>query len=122
MEIKQLCRLYVGLHVSDKNLETLPEDLLTAYKNMRDIQGKGKANEFLSYKVLRKLKTELVKHVAGFTIISGDGYWEGKHEPSVIVEIIDPECNVIDLCADIKKSCWQDAVLVTYQEIQTYTF
>ena len=117
-----ITRLYIGLHVSPANLERLPQDLLTAYKNMRDIQGRAKANEYLNLKMLRTLKLQLVKHLTGFSILHSEGFWEGNYEQSVVVEIIDSGADLELLCNDIKKSCYQDSILVTIQSVDTYNF
>ena len=122
MKKSTVTRLYIGLHVSPANLERLPQDLLTAYKNIRDLQGKAKANEYLSLKILRILKLQLVKHLTGFSILHSEGFWEGNYEQSVVVEIIDSGADLKLLCKDIKNSCYQDTVLVTIQSVDSYNF
>ena len=108
-----ITRLYIGLHVSPANLERLPQD---------DIQGRAKANEYLNLKMLRTLKLQLVKHLTGFSILHSEGFWEGNYEQSVVVEIIDSGADLELLCNDIKKSCYQDSILVTIQSVDTYNF
>ncbi len=56
----------------------------------------------------------------GFTILLGDGYWRGKHEDCVIIEIMAEWSDmpaVNDIAENIKRINMQETVLVQRFEI-----
>lgn len=70
----------------------------------------------------------IVKHggFLSFTIIHADGYWLGKFENTLILEVcfesefgqsIDPQHQINTFCYNYKKEFNQDTILVTKEEI-----
>ena len=62
-------------------------------------------------------------YFSGFTIIKTMGYWKGKPEKSLIIEIIaqnayEHKANINCLCQDIKQFNKQESVLLTCQEVE----
>jgi len=63
------------------------------------------------------------KKYPSFTILTGTGYWKGKKENSLVIEIIGDDINVSDIneiALEIKKVNNQEAVLV--QKIENNTW
>lgn len=66
------------------------------------------------------IKDVLDGHVQGYTLRTGQGYWEGTIEPSATVEFIGEDTVTINRLAGVlKRKLKQDAILMTVEEIQT---
>jgi len=79
------------------------------------------------YRIYTERKPNLAeianKYFEGFTIIEAKGYWQGKPEPSAVIEIIADESSrgtVTQLAYDIKHTNNQQAVLVVEIEGEDY--
>lgn len=66
---------------------------------------------------------EVGKRFSAFTIIRAQGYWEGKAEPAMIIEIITgmdgDAARVFELAEYLRVMNEQDAVLVTQHDVTT---
>lgn len=61
-------------------------------------------------------------YFTGYTVIDTIGYWKGKQEASIIIKIIDnlqAYNTVKKLALQIKKANNQEAVLLTYKQINS---
>jgi hypothetical protein len=61
------------------------------------------------------IRDAVSKRYPGFTLIKGVGYWQGKREQSLIIEIITPrpdDKTILKLAGDIKRLNRQESVLV----------
>ncbi len=64
-------------------------------------------------------------HFDCFAVFRGEGYWKGKKENALVIEVLDLHNdtrefrNVCENCADeIKRSNGQDAILLTFETLQ----
>ena len=86
----------------------------------------------ISYKIYtenRKLKwirSVLNEYFSGYTIYKTEGFWQGKREKSLTIEIICPddefrftELKIQTLCKMLKGYNQQESVLVTSQRVNT---
>jgi hypothetical protein len=75
--------------------------------------------DFFGRKLLIK---EVAAYFSAFTVLDGEGYWQGVREASIIFEIIAPAIQserIYSLASGIKRINQQEAVLVTVQEVQS---
>lgn len=85
-------KIYLGLY-SDKTETTYPQSLVLSI---------------------------LDKYLEVYTITKSTGSWKGVQEPSLIITIISDHNSLIQQIAyDLKSALQQEAVLLTFQAIQT---
>jgi hypothetical protein len=71
----------------------------------------------------RKLEKEVSRSFKGFTIYETTGYWEGKQEDGIVIELlventIENANDIKALCQDIKLFNEQESILLTEQEVK----
>lgn len=69
------------------------------------------------------IERQASKRFAGFTIVDAIGYWQGKKEKSLIIEIIaqdqyEHKANIATLRDLIRRHNKQESVLKTTQEVE----
>ena len=63
----------------------------------------------------------VAEHTDGFTLIEGRGYWQGKSEYTLIIEIVGIGCSTANKIARaIKKLNNQESVLIQLIEAKDY--
>ena len=75
---------------------------------------------YTEHKNLDSVVHQANQRFEGFTVLSGVGYWKGKAEPALIIEVVAPEEDrelVVDLALSIKRTNAQEAVLLTTQSL-----
>lgn len=103
------------------------------YVGLRDQDGKLSNLEMVPYKAVfeRYIRERLADLFQAATIIDSVGFWEGKQEPSKVIEILRDEDDgnglifkdkVNTLAEELKARLNQDCVLVTSEDIVVGTF